>query len=401
MLQQTLRSTQLWWARLGIAEKHTSASWCSRTSLRVLSERVDGGRQDRSVTNGFGHWRPLGRLCAVATVGTLVAAGCSSPGASLASAPDSTLSSVGAVLHNPVWSYRTHALVALTDDHRLAQVTDLVNSKNTRTRLSEPMAAGRNLQISQRDDRQVFVPQPGRGKVAVVDLASLREVDDFDAGPAPAYLSENAGMRVLLALSADGLSVTPVDEYGVRKMPVATITGDPATTIAGSNRGREIDYHLYGPSGIRYYKGSSSPPEEDGSLRMDVAVAAGDGTQVTRSYVAGRDDDVLYAIGSRRGGEGLHVLASARLPSAIRYLGTDDTRIYAATDREVVVLETDSFTGFPHQSIPVIRVTNYRANLPAGAVQSAPLSGMAVGPDRIFLTLAGTPHVVSVAKPRL
>jgi hypothetical protein len=122
---------------------------------------------------------------------------------------------------------------------------------------------------------------------------------------------------------------------------------------------------------------------------------------VTRSYVASRNDNVLYAVDSRQGGEGLQVLGSARLPSAIRYLGTDDTRIYAATDREVVALETASFTGFPHQSIPVIRATNYRADLPAGAVQAAPVSGMAIGPHRVYLTLAGTPHVVSVAKPRV
>lgn len=77
----------------------------------------------------------------------------------------------------------------------------------------------------------MFVPQPERGRVAVMDLATLRQVDDFDAGPAPAYLSENASMRVLLALSADGLSVTPVDEYGVRKLPAAAIIGDRADTI--------------------------------------------------------------------------------------------------------------------------------------------------------------------------
>jgi hypothetical protein len=328
-------------------------------------------------------------------------AGCSAPGASLEAAPEVTLSSVGAVLHDPVWSYRFHALVALTDDRRLADITDPLSATDTRTRLSAPLAAGRNLQISQKDDRQVFVPQPDRGSVAVVDLATLRQVGEFDAGPAPAYLSEDAGMRVLLALSADGLSVTPVDQYGFRKLPTAKVTGGPADTIDGANRGRDIDYHLYGPSGIRYYKSPSSPPEEHGSLRMDVAVSAGDGTQVTRSYVAGRDDNVLYAVDSRQGGEGLHVLASTRLPSAIRYLGTDDSRIYAATDRELVVLETATFTGFPRGTIPVIRVVNYRAGLPSGPVQAAPLSGMAMGPHRVFLTMSGKPYVVSVAKPHL
>ncbi|WP_407689002.1 hypothetical protein [Mycobacterium sp. HUMS_1102779] len=58
----------------------------------------------------------------------------------------------------------------------------------------------------------MFVPQPGRNKVAVVDLTDLRPVFDVDAAPAPAYVAQDAGMRILLALSADGSAVTPVDQ---------------------------------------------------------------------------------------------------------------------------------------------------------------------------------------------
>jgi hypothetical protein len=343
---------------------------------------------------------PLRRWCLAVVASVITASGCSAPGTSVEATPEVVVNEIGATLHSPVWSYGTNALIGLTQDGRLAATTDPVSPRHVKTRLSPPMALGRNLQISRRDGRQVFVPQPQRGKVAVFDVATLNEVGDFDAGPAPAYLSEDAGMRVLLALSADGRSVTPVDQYGFRKLAEAKITGDPAEKIDGANRGRDIDYHLYGPSGIRYYKGPSSPPEQRGSLNMNVAVSAGDGTEVTRSYVASRDSSVLHAVGSRRGGEGLTVLATAHLPSPVRALGTDDTRLYAATDRELVTLETDSFTGYPQNTIPVLRVTNYRAELPASA-QSAPVTGMAVGPHRVYLTLAGTPYLVSVAKPHL
>lgn len=339
------------------------------------------------------------RLVPVAAC-VIAAAGCVAPGTAVETTPEVTVMTAGAVLRDPIWSYHIHALVGLTDDNRLAEVTDRVSSGHTTTRLSSQMAVGRNLQISRKDDRHIFVPQPQRGKVAVIDLDTLRQVDGFDAGPAPAYLSEDSGMRVLLALSADGSTVTPIDEYGFRALPTAKITGDPSDMIDGANRGREIEYHVYGSSGIRYYKGPSSPPEERGSLPMDVASSAGDGTAVTRSYVARRDDGVLYAVDSQRGGEGLRVLAVARLPSPIRRIGTDDTRIYAATDREVVVLETNDVTGYPHNTIPVLRTTNYRAGLP-DAERSAPLTGMALGPHRVYLTFAGTPLVVSVAKPRL
>ena len=330
----------------------------------------------------------------------MVVAGCSAPGTSVESAPEVTVTSVDVALNAPVWSYRRHTLVALTADGRLAEIADPAHPGHAVTRLSQAMAAGRNLQISRKDDRRVFVPEPRRGKVAVVDLASLDQSADFDAGPSPAYLSEDSGLRMLLALSADGSSVTPVDEYGYRELPTATINGGPSDTIDGANRGREIEYHVYGSSGIRYYKGPSSPPGEQGALPIDVASSAADGTAVTRIFVTRPDSDVLYAVDSRPGGEGLQVLAATQLPSPIRWIGTDDTRVYAATDQAVATLETASFTGYPLGSIPVLRMTNYRAALPESQ-RSARLSGMALGPHRVYLTFAGTPLVVSVAKPHL
>jgi hypothetical protein len=71
------------------------------------------------------------------------------------------------------------------------------------------------------------------------------------------------------------------------------------------------------------------------------------------------------------------------------------------TDQNVMVFETASFTGYPDGAIPLLRVIDYRAVLPPGPVGSAALSGMAIGPDRVYLTLQGQPVVLSVAKPRL
>lgn len=57
-------------------------------------------------------------------------------------------------------------------------------------------------------------------------------------------------------------------------------------------------------------------------------------------------------------------------------------------------------TGSPTGGIPVLRTIDYRSGPPA-AVQGARLSGMAVGPHRVYLTFAEAPYVVSIAKPRL
>lgn len=344
------------------------------------------------------------RWCTAAAVGALVAAGCSSP-QQPESAPEVTLVGVGAALHSPVWSYGNHTLLGLTDDGRLAKVSGAEGGESVhtaQTTISAPLEAGRNLQISQMDDRNVFVPQPHRGAVAVVDIASLQSVDHFDAGSAPDYLSEDAGMRILLALSADGSTVTPVEQYGYRKLPAAKVTGDRADSIDGSTRGREIAYHVFSPSGIWYFKGHSSPPEETGTFAMDVAASAGNNTKVTRIYAADHEHATLYSVDSRWGGKGMEVVGRAELPSSpIRYLGTDDTRIYAATDQQLVTLEANSFGGYPNDTMHIIHVVDYRSNLPAGQAKSAPLSGMEVGPHQVFLTLRGTNYVIGVAKPHL
>jgi hypothetical protein len=202
-------------------------------------------------------------------------------------------------------------------------------------------------------------------------------------------------------LSADGSTVTPVEQYGYRKLPSANVTGGAATVVEGANRGRAIEYHLYGPSGIRYHKGPSSPPELRGTFGMGVVASAGDGTKVTRTYVTDRNRDTLYAVDSGRSQHGLREVGRASVSSSIRYLGTDDTRIYVATDENVTVFETASVRGYPDGTIPLLRVIDYRAALPAGPVGSAPLSGMTVGADQVYLTLQGQPALVSVAKPRL
>lgn len=359
-------------------------------------------RTPRAGVAGHNRGYPAGMTwrgwCGAVAAGVLVCAGCSQPGRSLQSAPEIVTVPVPTALHAPVWSYRTGALLALTDDGRLASVDDADGPAAT-TRLSAPLHAGRNVQISRADAGTVFVPQPRRGRVAVVELGGLRQVGDIDAGPAPAYLSEDSGMRVLLALSADGSTVTPVEEFGLQKLPGAPVSAGAAGVIDGANRGRAIEYHVVGPDGVSYFKGPSSPPEQRGRHAVRVSAAGGDGTAASRVYLA--DRDTLYAVETARGGSGLQEIGRSPVSAPIRYLGSDDTRVYAATDTDLTVFESAAFTGYPHGSIPVLRVIDYRAGLPSGPARSALLSGMAVGPDRVYLTLRGQPVVVGVAKPRL
>ncbi|MDG3013823.1 hypothetical protein [Speluncibacter jeojiensis] len=342
---------------------------------------------------GAGCVRPVLSAAAIASA---VVAGCAAPGSSFEADPAVVSTATGTALHSPVWSYREHALVALTDDHRLVTVTDPEGSRRPVTRTSAPLGAGRDIEISELDDRHVFVPQPGAGRVAVVDLDGLRPVGALTAGPAPAYLAQDAGARLLLALSADGTHVTAVNLHRRTALATAEVPGDAQSTIDGANRGDVVEYHLYGPGEIGYYKGAGSPPPLRGTYAVTAEAAAGDGAKVTRTYVAGPGSRELLAVDVQRGGDGLQVVGHAVLPAPIRFLGTDDTRIYAATDRGLVVLQSASFTGYRNSTIPVIRTISLADRLGGAAV-----SGMAIGPHRVYLTVRGQDRVLGVAKPRL
>ncbi|WP_233608540.1 hypothetical protein [Nocardia stercoris] len=179
------------------------------------------------------------------------------------------------------------------------------------------------------------------------------------------------------------------------------VDAGPGATVRGANRGRQLEFHVVGPGGVTHYEGESPPAERTSALDVGVVAAAGDGTKVSRVYVAERDSDRLLAVDEQSDNESLRVVGSAALGEPIRYLATDDTRIYAVTEQRVTVLETRSFEGYTAGVIPVIRTFDFRAALPEGPARSAPVSGIAAGNDRVFVTVSGQPYVVAVAKPRL
>lgn len=342
------------------------------------------------------------RICAAMVIALAAVTGCSAPGSELEAADAVTVQRAGAVIHGPVYSYADHVLLGLTDDRRIAGIDLSQGDANVPTTVSDPIPdAGPNLVISPLNDDTALIAQPDRGQVAEIDLGRLSVADTIDAGPEPSYLGSNSGARVLLALSRDGSTVTPVELHRRTPLPSTIVGAGPGATVVGANRGRQLDFHVIGRDRVAYYQGRTPPAQEKVGLGVGAAAAAGDGAKVTRLYLAERGTDRLLAVDAQRGGEGLHVVGTAAVGEQIRYLATDDTRIYAATDQHVVVLETRSFEGYADGVIPVIRTLDFRSGVPDGPAESAPVSGLAVGNDRVFLTLSGQPYIIGVAKPRL
>ncbi|HZQ32994.1 MAG TPA: hypothetical protein VFB19_14820 [Mycobacterium sp.] len=312
---------------------------------------------------------------------------------------------VSAPIHAPLYSFDNDRLLGLTDDKRIASVdaTGPAGSGPADTSFSPMLAdVGRNFQISPYDSGIALVPQPALNRVAEVKVSDLRPVGAFAAGPTPSYVSQDSGANYLLALSADRSTVTAVDLHRNDILGSQAIaTPPPESTIEGAQRGRVVEFHVLGSGGISHYKGHTMPVEKHGELPVSVEAAVGDPTKVSRAYLAEKGTDKLVAVDSKHDRESLEVVGTASVGEPIRAVAVDDTRIYAATDSKLVVLQTNAFGGYPDARIPTLRTFDYRSELPRGPAASASVSGLAAGRHHVFLTLDGVPFVVRVAKPHV
>lgn len=339
-------------------------------------------------------------LAAGGAVGSAVAASAPAPRAD--AAPDQAIAvRVPAALREPIWAGSGHALVALDDRHRVVKVVPGGAPRATpvQSRVSAGMPAiGRNVVVSPVDENVLYVPEPGQDDVAVLSLADLHRIGSLEAGPSPAYLTTNKGFGMLLALSRDGTRVTPV-EVGFRDTVDAPQRfSSPVTEIDGAVRGSYVDYSALTGSEMIHEKGDPSHVGVNGRIPVVAETAAGDKWKTSRVYAAVKGTDELLAIDTTHELNGLEVVGRAHAGSPIDYLGADKTRVYAATESVLVVLAANTFEGYDHGKMTIMRRIHFRDALPA-SVRNAPLSGLAVGPNRVYLTLQGVPYVLSVAKP--
>lgn len=327
---------------------------------------------------------------------------CAPPGEELEAADAITVDQVATAVRAPLWSFRYDVLLGVTGDGRIAAVQGLASGDgDVDTAFSAPLAdVGRNVEISPLDESVLLVPQPGSGRVARVRIADLTVTDALDAGPAPDLLALDSGSRTLLSLSADASTVTPVDLHRERVLAATRVDARPGALVQGAARGRQLDFHVVDHTAVTHFQGVDPPAGPVGRLTPGATAVAGDGAKVSRVYVAPAGGGQVLALDSDSDGKGLKVVGTADLGEDVRFLATDDTRIYAVTDRRVVVLETHSFDGYSGGEIPVIRDFDYRAAL-SGEPKAAPVAGVTVGAHRVFLTFSGAPWVVGVAKPRV
>ncbi|GAA4813397.1 hypothetical protein [Tomitella cavernea] len=309
-------------------------------------------------------------------------------------------------LREPIWSTHVGRLLGVTSDGRIASVA-VNGDRPGNTVLSAPLgdggeqAVGENLAINPLDDSTVFIAQPRQDRIAELRIDGLRPIGSLPGGPAPDRLGLEAGAGILLAMPDNGASVAVIDLHRRRLLGVQPVEAGPDGGLEGAGRGHTIDFHVVGAGHVAHYKGHTMPADETGAVPVAAQAIAGDRAKSSKVYVATRDSDRLLALDTKRALKGMEVVGRAELGAPARYIGTDNTRVYAATEDSLVVLQANSFEGYPPDgAIPVVRTIDFRRKLERAARQ-APLSGLAVGPEKIFLTLKGVPGVVSITKPNI
>lgn len=339
-----------------------------------------------------------------------LAAGCTAADAAPESTPEVAVLRADASVHEPVWSEEAHALLALSEEEpRIVKVDPTVSGGRLTARTtSSPRypGMGENLATGATGKGVVYLPRPGAGRVTVVDTGTLRRTGSLYAGPAPSYVSHDAGADVLLALSEDGATLTGVDlqpqpEGAPHVVTRKQVRLSPLGEVDGPDRGHLVEYYTVGPERITHYKGGANEVEKTDDIAFRAETTVDDLLKVTRLYAAEKGTDRLAAIDVKPGGEELHRVAESRLGAPVRHLGVDRDRLYAATATTLVVLATDSYEGYPDGRFSEVKTIDFRAALERAELRTAPLSGLAVGAERVYLTLGGVPYVLSIAKPSL
>ena len=342
------------------------------------------------------------RVCIVMVlaVTSAILAGCSAVGGSAAEQRVTALK-IDASLEEPVWDQERGVMLALVEGApRVARL----NPETGAMSVSEPLrGVGENLVPGPEEEGFAFVPQPDLGRVAVIRLDDLQKVNSLEAGSSPARVATDVGSELLFALSEDGSTVTVVDleTFDTLLPPVEKVEAGREAELEGPARGLAAEFWVVGPNGIALYEGQPTSLHKVDDIPISAGAVAGDLIMVTRVYVGEEGTDRLLAVSLNPQTHHLTVAAEKRLGEPIEYIGTDQTRVYAATQSKLVVLKTETFENFGENGFEVVDTIHFRRPLKREALKEAPLSGMAVSPEtaRVYLTLKGEPYVLSIDKP--
>lgn len=258
-------------------------------------------------------------------------------------------------------------------------------------------SSGENLALDSAREGRAFVPQPDLDHVQVMQTDDLLDVRTFDAGEPAARVVLSGPRDAIYALSTDGKTVTSVSLDTFDPVAEKRVQGSEGTLIEtppfeGPLSGNTDVFWLAGPEGISLHDFASGP-DPRGSLSLNAAALAVDAEDAERAYASEAGTGRVVAV-EPEGDGGLGIVAEMDLGEEILYLAAEPGRLYAATPSKLVALDS--------ATLEIIRSVELSAGGGEGtgaSTEGPEPSGIAVGEEGVFVTLAGEPRMLLVAKP--
>lgn len=109
-----------------------------------------------------------------------------------------------------------------------------------------------------------------------------------------------------------------------------------------------------------------------------------------RAYVSEPSSGRVVAVELTLDGD-LEVVAEAEVGGRVMYLEAEEERLYGVTPDALLV--------FDPENLKTLETVEFDRYLDRKALERAEPSGMAVGEDHVYVTLAGKPFLVQIEKP--
>lgn len=300
-----------------------------------------------------------------------------------------------APLRDPVWAPQERVLLALREDGRRLFRLDPESGAVVRSRRLAK-EAGSNMAPHPEEPGRLYVPQPGAGRVLLIDPSTLEVRRRIEAGEAPDGVEVHPTSDTLLVLEEGGGEVLGVDlitravEFRVR------VGGGPGIFLREAEESQDPAFWTVGPGGVAHYRGDPPRLRVERGVRVSGEALASNLEASQMAYAGTVSGEALLLEGDPEGLlEGrLEVIRRTRLGEPAEYMESEakeELRVYAATRSRLVVLDSET--------LEVEATRSFGPALRERGLEGAELSGMTVGEERVYLTLRGEPYLISVPKP--
>lgn len=328
---------------------------------------------------------------------TLVGCGVGREPATEGPAERGAVAAVDVPLRDPGWLPDEGFVIALQEDGRnLVRLDTGASFEGTQdfpTTISDELegVVGENLALEEgRSPDNIYLPKPERDQVTVVENDSLLEVRNFNAGESPARIalggtSTGLDSQTLFALSGDGQTVTSVGLENFDVIAEVEVGASEGALIEASG---EDGFWLVDASGVALYEGT--PPELLGELPLNAGTLAVDADDPQRAYAGESGSGRVVAV-EPDGEGGMRTAAEVDLGAAVEYLAAREGQLYAVTNEGLVVLDSET--------LEELETVELEPVLEREELGQAEPSGIAVGDEDVYVTLAGEPYVLLIERP--